>query len=148
MACTMGQNKGKRGEREVAKILNDAISQVEVELKSLGVDVELPGVARNLMQSRSGGFDLAGITWLAPEVKRQESLNINGWWKQTLDQAIKSEREPVLFFKQNHKPWRVMTMVFMKLPGGKRIRLRAEVSLQDWLVYFKEQVKRRVLDEQ
>ncbi len=146
MACTKGQNKGKRGEREIAKILSDAIDEIRDELRSSGVEVDLPQVERNLSQSRSGGFDLAGISWLAPEVKRQESLNINAWWKQTMKQAKESDREPVLFFKQNRKPWRVMTEVVMPLADGKRVRVRAEVSLDDWLFYFKEQLKRRTYE--
>ncbi|AIM40598.1 hypothetical protein [Vibrio phage VpKK5] len=146
MACTMGQNKGKRGEREIAKILSDAIDEIGQELRSAGVEVDLPQVERNLSQSRSGGFDLAGISWLAPEVKRQEQLNINAWWKQTMKQATESDREPVLFFKQNRKPWRVMTLVFLKLPDGKRVKVRGEISLADWLFYFKEQIKRRAYE--
>ncbi|AUR88754.1 hypothetical protein NVP2117O_76 [Vibrio phage 2.117.O._10N.261.45.E9] len=141
MACTMGQNKGKRGEREIAKILQTAIDEVYDGLELEGCR---PSISRNLNQARSGGFDLAGLPWLAPEVKRQEQLNINGWWKQTTRQAEAAGAEPVLLYKQNHKKWQVVTLVTMPLPDGKRIRLRATLSLDDWLFYFKEQIKRRL----
>lgn len=64
----------------------------------------MPDLKRNLMQSREGGYDLVGIDWLALEVKRQEGLNISGWWRQAVRQAGEGQT-PFLMYKQNFKPW-------------------------------------------
>lgn len=85
----MQRDKGGRGERELAKLLAER----------LGVKV-----TRNLLQTREGGYDLDGIDGWALEVKRQENLAINSWWKQTLEQAKGSK--PVLAYRQSRKPWR------------------------------------------
>lgn len=85
----MQRSKGGRGERELAKLLADR----------LGVKV-----SRNLLQTREGGYDLNGIEGWALEVKRQESLAINSWWKQTLEQS--KGAKPVLAYRQSRKPWR------------------------------------------
>lgn len=82
MSGNMSRNKGQRGEREVVKLLQPIINRVYGSRA-----VEPPQLERNLMQSHKGGFDIVGLEWMALEVKYQESANLNGWWKQTLDQA-------------------------------------------------------------
>ena len=66
------RDKGKRGERELANLLQEY----------LGRDV-----TRNLVQSRDGGYDL-NIEGIALEVKRREELALREWWDQTVEQAV------------------------------------------------------------
>lgn len=88
------RNKGANGERELAKLLYDRLG---IELK------------RNLEQSRNGGYDLEGLPDFAIEVKRHEKLEVNKWWEQTVSQAERSNRIPVLAYRQNRKPWIIAT---------------------------------------
>ena len=74
MAGLMSRNKGKRGEREVVKLLQPVVNEV---YESLGL--EPPLLERNLMQSHKGGCDLAGLDWLALEVKYQEQQQMTSW---------------------------------------------------------------------
>ena len=69
--------KGKRGEREVVKVLQPTVNKV-FEARGL----EPPVMFRNQNQSFQGGYDIDGLPWLALEVKRQETLNLNAWWGQ------------------------------------------------------------------
>lgn len=95
---TMGRNKGKRGEREVIKILQPIYDEIFGEGEFL--------LKRNTMQADKGGFDIEGIDDFAIEVKRQERLNLKAWWRQTVDQAGKY-KFPVLFYRRNGEPWSV-----------------------------------------
>jgi hypothetical protein len=76
------RTKGAEGEREVAKMLNAIVATVRKEL-------DLPQYAtmdelfqRNQNQSAVGGADLSNNLGLEIEVKRQEALSVNSWWKQ------------------------------------------------------------------
>ena len=87
----MQRNKGARGERELAKLLEE----------NLGLEV-----TRNLLQTREGGYDLNGLP-VALEVKRCEQLQLKRWWEQAMDQAIfsNSKKLPVLAWRQNGRKW-------------------------------------------
>ena len=86
------RQKGQRGEREICNLLKDR----------LGGDYK-----RNLSQTRvDGGYDVLGLEGFAIEVKFQEKLNIEKWYKQAVEQAGK-EKVPVLFFRKSREPWRV-----------------------------------------
>ena len=78
----MARMKGQRGELEVVKLLQPTVTSCYM-MKGL----EVPQLARNLSQTRDGGFDIAGLEWMALEVKRQETLNVKAWWEQTCRQA-------------------------------------------------------------
>ena len=80
------RNKGARGEREAAKLLLGWLAEA-------GIDAD---IHRNADQTRSGGFDLVGLPWLAVEVKRAETLRQGDWWRQTVAQAKHAGRLPVL----------------------------------------------------
>ena len=129
MGGLASRNKGKRGEREVVKLLQPIVDRVFEER-----GLEPPVMFRNQNQSFQGGYDIDGIDWLALEVKRQEQLNINGWWKQTLSQA-NPEQVPVLIYKQNHKPWKVIMFGYLDC-GTKRVKARMEMNLDTFLLYF------------
>ena len=96
------REKGKRGEREVARIIQDVVNEVFGE--------NAPRIQRNTLRSDKGGFDLVGLEDFAIEVKRHEKLNVKAWWKQTLRQAGK-DKIPVLFYRQNNTPWSIMCII-------------------------------------
>ncbi len=91
------RNKGNAGERELFKLLSGELGFV---------------VKRNLSQARGGGADCIQIPGWSVECKRQEKLNCNAWWQQTLDQCGEGE-EPILFYRQSRQPWQAI----MRLSG-------------------------------
>lgn len=105
------RTKGQEGEREIAKILNGIVGEVRAASgwPVLAVNDEL--FQRNQNQSAVGGADLSNPMGLEIEIKRQEQLSVNTWWKQCEASAKRTGGVPVLLFRQNRKPWRVM------LPG-------------------------------
>lgn len=122
-------SKGKRGEQEVVRLLQPIVDKV---FEARGLDpVKL---FRNKNQSALGGYDIDGIDWLALEVKRQENLNLNGWWKQAVKQASIGQ-VPVLIYKQNFKKWKIQMFGYLDC-GGERVKTKVEISLEAFLVYF------------
>ena len=86
------RNKGQRGERELCSLLSDELGTV---------------VKRNLSQTRAGGADCIEIPNWSIEIKFQETLKLNDWWQQTLDQCAKDE-QPILFYRKSRMPWKAM----------------------------------------
>lgn len=140
------RQKGANGERQVIAILEEVLYAV---LRHLEAD---PGTIqqfhkvfqRNQNQSAVGGNDITGTLGLSVEVKRQEQLAINTWWEQTTAAAKKNGEWPVLIFKQNHKPWRVITNMWMPTPSGGYIVVRAEVDIDTFKLWcshwFREKI--------
>lgn len=94
------RNKGQRGERESIGLIESWSRPVT---QALGhPDLVL---TRNLVQSRSGGYDILGLDWLALEVKRHETLSIPQWWRQTIKQAG-PDQVPLLMYRQNRSKWK------------------------------------------
>lgn len=114
MGGKMSRNKGAGGEREAREILLEALAPVYRANAH-----PLPDIQRNLMQSRAGGFDLVGLSWLALEVKRQETLALPAWWRQTVAQA-KEGQVPFLMYRPNRTPWRCRAWIrtFHGAPGA------------------------------
>ena len=111
-------NKGKRGEREAAALLGEMLdTKVIVAVHDKAADIQaLPG--------------------LAVEVKRQETLNLGGWWRQTCRQADIDGDIPVLIWRQNRKPWRFGLPGYL-LTGQTSDKSMMEVSretFQRWLI--------------
>ncbi|WYV98904.1 hypothetical protein [Stenotrophomonas phage CM2] len=72
--------KGANGEREVATMMNEIVERV---CKEEGLSLPpKPVIQRNQNQSAVGGSDLTNPFGYAIEVKRQETLAVNTWWKQ------------------------------------------------------------------
>lgn len=139
-----GITKGKEGEREVCLILNTIVNEVYA-YHGLPAPA-VPVFQRNQNQSAVGGSDIKNPFMLAVEVKRQEALSINTWWKQ-LERAATRDREwPILIFKQNHKPWRVM------MPGslprsedaGVNPLVRVEIDLTTFQVWVRTYLDDRI----
>lgn len=128
--------KGQNGEREIADALNLIVNAL---YKELGMAVPpKPVVQRNQNQSAVGGCDLSNTFGLAIEVKRQEALSINTWWKQCDVSAKERGELPVLLFRQNKMKWRCILMVELPLPSSGRahVRVRAEITFEDFKEYF------------
>ena len=84
------RQKGQRGEREICNLLAERLGG---EFK------------RNLMQTAEGGYDVLGLDDYAIEVKFQERLCLEKWWKQTVEQA--NGKKPVLIFRKRREERRV-----------------------------------------
>ena len=104
---------------------------------------------RNQNQSAVGGKDLVGTYGLAIEVKRQEALSINTWWKQCVISATELKEEPVLLFRQNGKKWRCLLLVGLQMPlergsTASSIQVRAEIDYDAFKQWFKAWSRRSV----
>ncbi len=82
------RSKGQRGEREVAAIISDL----------LGLEV------KRRVRQHDGDSDLVGVDKWSIEVKNCATLQLNEWWRQTVEQA--GNNLPVLFYKVPRKGWR------------------------------------------
>lgn len=135
------QLKGKQGEREVAALLNPIIHEVRREFGQSEEVIMNPHnqVTRNYSQSAHGGNDLVNTFGLSIEVKRQEALNVNTWWKQTVRAAKVAGHDPVLMYRKNNDRWHVMMMVDLPMTIGKKVR--AEILVSDFLEWFKWRVR-------
>lgn len=135
----MGLMKGKRAEREVIKLLKPILEKVYAEA---GID-DIPMLQRNTLQSDKGGYDIVGLDWLAIEVKHQESLSVNTWWRQTIEQA-KPGQQATLFYRKNNVKWQVVIMTFVCIGDGY-IPVRSTLAVEDWLRYFERRLRWEVI---
>lgn len=88
------KQKGKRGELEVANML-----------RRLGYED-----ARRTAQycgNTGDASDVIGVDYLHLEVKRAESLHIKDWIAQA-ERDAKDYETPVVVFRSNNEPWRVV----------------------------------------
>ncbi len=131
MAINIRQ-KGQNGEREIADMLNSIYLKVLQDNGLPEKDKRDHPFQRNQNQSAVGGSDLSNPFNLDIEVKRQENLSINTWWKQCVESAKRSGGEPVLVFKQNRKAWRVMLMCSLETYPGNFVRTRCEIDIKDF----------------
>lgn len=134
--------KGQNGEREIATLLNPIIHRVKRRLHYAEEDILNPHkqVQRNQMQTAIGGCDLTNTYTLAIEVKRQEQLSINTWWKQCAKAAEEMGNYiPVLLYRQNNKKWRAVMEV--QLPGDKTL-YRADLEINSFLDWFEGYLER------
>lgn len=139
MATINIRAKGQSGEREVATMLNAIVQKVR---QSKGLpqldDRDLP-FQRNQNQSAVGGDDLTNPYGLAIEVKRQETLSVNTWWKQCTASALRSGGRPILIYRQNRKPWRVVMTAPLPVTDSKSIGpVQVEVSVETFLAWFEQ----------
>jgi len=135
------RTKGQSGERQVQKILNDIIAEVREDLGYPAHDViDLP-FQRNQNQSAVGGADLSNPMNLEIEVKRQEALSVNSWWKQCILSAARTGGIPILIYRQNRKPWKIMMNGNINVKGGYYFDTRVEISIaafKEWFrIYYK-----------
>ena len=134
------RQKGQEGEREIQRVLEPIVRKV---LERNGIQLpEKAIIQRNQNQSAVGGSDLSNTFGLAIEVKRQEQLSINTWWKQCETAANDNGEHPVLLYRQNGKRWRCVTLVWLHVPNGARQQARAEMRWDAFLHWFEEWVRR------
>lgn len=130
--------KGQTGEREVVHMLNGIIERV---LQSQHWDEHTitavrSCIQRNQNQSAVGGCDLNGVFGMAVEVKRQEILQIDAWWAQTLAQANRNNELPILLYRKNNQRWRCVTMGHAPLPQGLYGSMRVQMEEEPFRVWF------------
>lgn len=142
------RTKGQTGEREIADMLNLIIFNVMKELEYPEEEClrGLSTVQRNQMQTAIGGNDLTNCLGLSIEVKRQEQLSLNTWWKQTMEAAATNNEMPVLLYRQNRKKWKARTFVWVNLPDGKHIRVIGEFDEDHFKAWFKEWARTAILN--
>lgn len=144
------RTKGATAEREICDTLNFII---RLCLQELGEPVpEKPIVQRNQNQTAVGGKDLSNTFDLAIEVKRQEQLSVNTWWKQCVSQAERNNEKPVLIYRQNRQSWRVVLIGQLSVPslngsGTALMQARCEISWEDFQSWFKVYAKRKIQTE-
>ena len=138
----MSRNKGKRGEREIVDMLQPVVNEIYLAHGKLPVYLK-----RNSLQTDCGGEDIAGLDWLALEVKYQETTNLTAWWAQTLKQAG-SSKEPVLIYRKNRMPWmaklKLRTIVEGGILGGTvdccghaLVAIESIIGIDDFLRWFR-----------
>lgn len=140
--------KGQNGEREIADMLNFIIHS---EMKALGFPEEqclkaLTTVQRNQNQSAVGGNDLTNCMGLSIEVKRQEALSVNTWWKQCVAAAERNNEMPVLMYRQNRKPWQIRTKGWINLPNSSHCCLNVDFDIEQFKMWFRAWVKIKLLE--
>lgn len=137
MGGKMSRGKGQRGERQVIDMLQPIVDEVYAAHQ-----LEAPKLKRNSLQSDGGGSDVAGLPWLALEVKYQEAEHVGKWWEQTLRQAGK-DREPVLVYRRNRSSWRVMQHgILGSRSCGYQVAVVVEVA--DFLKWFRARLFQEV----
>lgn len=127
-------NKGRRAEREIIALLQPILDHVWAEA---GYDP--PQLERRTLGL--SGEDIQGLEWLSLEVKHRETLAIEQWWKQTVQQSRKRNGQdavPALVYKKNHVPWRVR-MYGTAGEGDKAHGCIVDISWEDfeWWFYYK-----------
>lgn len=137
------RQKGAEGEREIYRALNPIVQRVMRELGFPEAEVAAAAnaIQRNQNQSAVGGNDLANTFGMSIEVKRQEQLSVNTWWKQCVDAARRNEEHPVLLYRQNGKKWRCITMGYVELPKAKYAQLRIEFDWEAFQSWFEQWVR-------
>lgn len=112
---TNSNKKGKEGEREVAAMLRELT----------GLDVQ------RRVRTHDGDSDLLGVKGWTIEVKRRKTAKrgeIKVWWEQCVDQCLKDQGRPVLFFRANNDQWRAVWTERLSM----RYELTLESSLEGW----------------
>ena len=133
MSINVG-TKGQTGEREIANRLEYIIRSVLTKLNLPVPTVSI--IQRNQNQSAVGGNDLTNTFGLSIEVKRQETLQINAWWKQCVAAAARNNEIPVLIFRQNRKSWRVVMFGYIQISESKQLQTRIEIDWEDFQNWF------------
>ena len=91
----MQKAKGKRGEYEFMCLINAHLG------------------TRHIVNPHAQSGDIQAIPGLSIEVKRQETLVVNTWWKQALRQAEGEGDIPVLAYRKNRGKWRVCLPAYL-----------------------------------
>lgn len=126
------RQKGQSGEREVCDWLNGIAYRA---LKDEGLPYPTkPIFQRNQNQSAVGGSDITNPMLMCLEVKRQEQLDLNAWWKQCVTAAQQFGGRPIVVFRQNGKrKWRILIEANVAYQCGQaHSPMRCEISHEDF----------------
>lgn len=137
------RQKGQEGEREIQRALEPIVRKLLLEGGYPVSDKAI--IQRNQNQSSVGGSDLSNTFGLAIEVKRQEALSINTWWKQCVTSAEPNKEVPVLLYRQNGKKWKCVMLVWLTLPNNQAMQFKAELSYEDFLIFFENWVRLQLI---
>ena len=119
----MQRDKGAKAERYIVN-----------RLKEAGFD----RVARNLEQTRSGGFDILGLEPLAIEVKDQKQLRVAEWWRQAVQQAREGQIPVLAYHRPGTSIWRVILPLSAFCSGWEDSGITVELDFDDAVVIFRE----------
>lgn len=106
MSGRSAQAKGRRGEIELARYLQDH-----------GIKDARPGDPLNYGRQA----DVSGIDGLHIECKRHEKLEINKWYTQAAADAERmQDGKPAVIFRQNRRQWMIVLSLsdYLDLTGG------------------------------
>lgn len=147
------RQKGAQGEREIIQSL---IPIVQKCMRAEGFNETQIAQARtciqrNQNQSAVGGNDLSHTFGLSFEIKRQEALSVDAWWRQTVAAAAPNNEIPVLVYRQNKNAWSVITTGMLHLPKANgssygMFNCRVEVRWSVFLVWFESWILRKLQD--
>lgn len=139
------RTKGATGEREVADMLNLIVATVleDFGYSQVEKDNHIHYAQRNQLQTAVGGLDLVNTYGFGIEIKRQEALSIEAWWKQCTT-ACKNGEMPVLIYRQSRKPWKVITKTFLKMGDGSLGVCRSEISIEAFLAVYESHVRQKL----
>lgn len=138
MGGLMSRNKGARAERQIIDVLQPVVNEVYA---AHDLQAERPLLKRNASQADGGGEDISAFRWLAIEVKHQECDNVNVWWRQACAQAEARGAGcvPVLIYRRNHQPWRVMLPVTIDGVSGVGI-----IDMTTFLKWFRARLNQQL----
>jgi len=114
----MAKYKGKRGEYEFADILGRAIE------------------GKVIVNPHAQKGDIQAIPGLSIEVKRQETLVVNTWWRQAVKQAEIEADIPVLAYRKNRGKWRVCLPAYLLTIKAREGYI--EMDLEVFLTWLRE----------
>lgn len=141
--------KGQRGERDIVNWCNDIYAEVH---DTIGVPLPPKPIAqRRQNQSAVGGMDIDNTCGYAFEIKNQEKLSLNTWWKQCITSAAETKKRPVLIYKDNRK-WSVMLEMNPWVHNPEEFEyyqirqpIRAIITLDDFKDIFRAHVTDYIL---
>lgn len=138
------REKGARAEREIVAILHNLMAKIEGEVAtSHGIEAtHSENVRRTAKPMFSKGRDVEGVPELCIEIKHVEANLIEKHWEQCLRQQKEppAGRFPVLFYKKNHRPWRVRTYVSLQNPQRSVVMrwIVADYDLTEFMAWYGE----------
>jgi len=116
----MQRTKGQVGEREFAKIIEQAFG---VECK------------RRINQTRDSGHDLDFIDY-AVEIKRAKKPNINSWWEQAYFNAKMVNKKPMLAYRLDNQKWKILLSYDEVLHRSEETSHYLTMELPTWIYYI------------
>ena len=101
-----GRQKGAAAEREAAKWLQHEFKLEFVPERNIEQYRHKSGSANHMRKST--GHDLTGFQPFAFEIKRCETLDLRGWWRQAVNSCTPEYSVPVVMYRQNKRQWKFL----------------------------------------